>query len=141
VILLDTNVISEAMRAQPAPSVRAWLDRQPSADLFLCAPVVAELRFGIAALPTGRRRAGLEAAFATMLTSIFGGRIAPFDGAAAQVSGDMRASRRAIGRPLEAYDSMIAAIAASRGMILATRNLVDFDRLGLDLVDPFAEAH
>jgi hypothetical protein len=138
VILLDTNVLSEAIRPKPDPGVEAWLAGRPEADVFICATTEAELRYGLALLPDGRRRSALEAAVERMLGAVFAGRILPFDSSAAVAFAAIAADRRLAGRPISVPDAQIAAIARSRGAVLATRNVADFDRCGVEIVNPWA---
>lgn len=137
VILLDTNVVSEAMRPRPAAQVEAWLGAQDGDRLFLSAVTEAELRAGAAVLPEGRRKAALAVEIDAMIAQSFDGRVLPFDAAAARAYAAVRAARRAAGRPILPLDAQIAAIALSRGHALATRNTRDFADCGLALIDPW----
>ena len=136
-ILLDTNIVSESWRQSPSPVVVAWLDNQPMETLYLCAPVVAELRFGAERLAAGFRRDRLLARIELLENEGFQGRILDFDLAAAAAFGRIGAERERIGRRMEPFDAMIAAIAISRGMQMATRDTGDFADIGLDLINPF----
>jgi predicted nucleic acid-binding protein len=137
VIVLDTNVISEALRPLPSPKVLAWLRSEPIAAVFTTAISEAELLYGVALLPDGGRRRALEAAIMQVLATQFSGRILPFDSTAAREFADIAAARRRSGRPIGEADARIAAIARSRGASLATRNVGDFAECGLALVDPW----
>jgi hypothetical protein len=139
-ILLDTNVVSEAIRPRPEPVVERWLANQAENSVFICTTTEAELRYGVALLPTGRRRAALEADVARMLTTVFRGRILSFDSPAAIEYATLAADRRLSGRPISIADAQIAAIARSRGATLATRNFADFDGCGIEVVNPWATA-
>ena len=139
-IVLDTNVVSELMRPSPAPAVEQWVATRPAASLFFSAVGEAELRYGVAILAAGRRRAALASAIEAMLREDFAGRVLPFDSAAARTYAEIAASRRATGRPVAQADVQIAAIARSRGMALATRNVRDFEGMGIELLDPWADA-
>jgi len=139
-ILLDTNVLSELMRPLPGPGVEHWLATQPDASLFISAITEAELRYGVALLPPGKRRDGLAAVVAAMLAEDFAGRILPFDSAAVAAFAEIAAARRRAGRPIAQADAQVAAIAASRGAALATRNVPDFDGCGIAVVNPWTEA-
>jgi predicted nucleic acid-binding protein len=97
VILLDTNVVSEAMTRAPDPRVREWLDAQAAETLFLSSVTEAELRFGVGALPAGKRKATLAAALGDVL-GLFAGRILPFDTEAARRYADLAVKARAAGR-------------------------------------------
>jgi predicted nucleic acid-binding protein len=136
-ILLDTNVVSELIKPRPDPGVESWIAAQPSTSLFLCCPGEAELRYGVAILPAGRRREKLMAALEGMLAEAFADRILPFDGPAAASYAEIAAARRLAGRPISQFDAQIAAIAKSRGASLASRNTKDFVGCGIVLIDPW----
>jgi hypothetical protein len=138
-ILLDTNVISELMRAEPAQVVLDWFGRQDAADLFISAITEAELRTGIAILPAGQRRDRLQIALEAMIAQDFQTRILPFDSAAARAYAEIAASRRAAGRPIAEADCQIAAIAQAMGAPVATRNVKDFDGCGVTVINPWGE--
>jgi predicted nucleic acid-binding protein len=114
VIVLDTNVLSELMRSEPAAAVFAWVAAQPRATLYTTSVNKAEILYGIAVLPEGRRRAALAAAAEAMFTDDFAGRVLPFDEAAAVLYAEIVASRRRDGRPIEAFDAQIAATPSRR---------------------------
>ncbi len=137
-IILDTNVISETMRPAPEPTVVAWLNRQDSLSLFLTTPTIAEVHYGIEALPNGKRRRALSDGFDRMLREAFEGRILTFDLGAAKRYGLVMSARRARGRPLSVVDGQIAAMALDRHAVIATRNVRDFEGCGVEVVDPFA---
>ncbi len=139
-VLLDTNVVSELIRRSPDSRVRAWAADQPLEDLFFSAVGEAELRYGAAILATGRRRATLIADIERMLRDAFATRILPFDSSAARAYALIAAGRRAAGRPVPPPDCQIAAIAHSRGMAVATRNVRDFEGMDIRIVDPWANA-
>ena len=136
-IILDTNVISEGFRLRPDAQVRGWLDQQPSADLYLCAPVLAELRFGVERLPLGRRRTELDRMVTNAEQNLFANRLLPIDREAAYAFGRVTATRANMGRPIMPMDGMIAAIAVANGMAIATRDVDDFTGLGINLINPF----
>jgi predicted nucleic acid-binding protein len=137
VIVLDTNVLSEGLRAQPSANVLRWMQGVPITALFTTTITEAELFYGAALLPAGRRRRSLEGVLAELLETRFSGRILPFDSAAARVFADIAAARRRAGRPISEADARIAAIARSRGAGLATRNTDDFADCGVTLIDPW----
>jgi hypothetical protein len=139
-ILLDTNVISELMRAEPAQVVLDWFGQQDAAALFLSAITEAELRTGIAILPEGPRRDRLQIALEAMIAQDFQTRILPFDSAAARAYADIAAARRATGRLIAEADCQIAAIARAMGAPVATRNVRDFDGCGVTLINPWGAA-
>ena len=137
-IVLDTNVVSEAVRPRPDEVVGAWLAARPSSSLFITTITAAELLYGLELLPDGRRRAALTDAVRSILREGFRGRVLPFDEAAATAYATVAATRRGIGRPLSALDAQIAAIARSRGAGVATRNVADFDECGIEVIDPWS---
>ena len=136
-IVLDTNVLSEIMRAKPDPAVLAWLDAQPPDDLWLNAVVAAELLFGVARLPEGARKQQLALAVSAMLEQDFAGQLLSFDLNAASVYAVMLAERERIGQSMAMADAQIAAICLSRDATLATRNVKHFEGLGLALMNPW----
>jgi toxin FitB len=137
VIILDTNVLSELMRSEPHPEVFVWTAGQPRGDLYTTSVNVAEILYGIAAMPLGRRRSGLATLAEAMFTEDFVGRILPFDNAAAAQYAEIVVSRRQQGRPIEAFDAQIAAIALVAKADLATRDTSGFAGCGLSLIDPW----
>jgi hypothetical protein len=136
-IVLDTNVISETMRRTPNAAVIDWLDHQRRGELYLCAPVLAELCYGIARLEDSQRKLGLARAYRQIIAEAFEGRILPFDTQAAEVYGELVAKLESDGRVIDVIDATIAAIAQSNAATLATRNTAHFAHTGLALVDPF----
>ncbi|WP_457426718.1 PIN domain-containing protein [Roseateles sp. P5_E7] len=136
-IVLDTNVVSEAMKPAPQPAVLAWLDRQAAETLYLSTVTVAELLFGVAALPAGRRRNVLKEAVDGML-ALFGDRVLPFDVDAARQYAELAIKARAGGRGFPTPDGYIAAIAASRRFIVASRDTAPFIAAGVGVVSPWA---
>ena len=136
-ILLDTNVLSELMRPAPSSIVEEWLSAQPAAGTFISAITEAELRYGLALLPNGQRQKRLLAQAEAMLVEDFADRILPFDSAAAVAYAMIAATRRLAGRPISQADAQIAAIAASRGATIATRNVTDFTDCGVAVLDPW----
>ena len=138
-IVLDTNVVSEPLRPAPAPQVVAWLDDQDVVDLHLTTISLAEIRYGIAALPEGRRRSQLSEQFEQRFLPLFAGRILSFDDAASLEFATLQSAARRAGRPLPLADGLIAAIVRTRGFALATRNVRDFETAGIALVNPWDE--
>ena len=136
-IVLDTNVLSELMRPAPSEAVLRWVGGQPAASLFTTTVTQAEILFGLALLPEGRRRSDLLMAAEQMFVEDFAGRVLPFDAMAATAFAPIAAGRRQKGRPTGAFDAQIAAIASSRGAALATRNVADFMDCGLPIVNPW----
>jgi toxin FitB len=137
-IVLDTNVVSELMRATPAPAVLAWLQQTPSTGLYTTAVTVAEIRYSIARLPDGRRKQDLDQA-ASEIFAAFPRQVLPFDLAAATAYADVVAGREADGNPISGFDGQIAAICRSQAATLATRNTKDFIHTGISLIDPWQE--
>ncbi len=136
-VLLDTNVVSELMRKTPDPAVAVWAAGQPLNSLYFSAVGEAELRYGAAVLPTGQRRETLVSDIERMLGEAFEDRVLPFDSGAARAYADIAARRRSAGRPVTPPDCQIAAIAQSRRMAVATRNVRDFEDADIELVDPW----
>ena len=139
-VLLDTNVVSELIRTVRDPNVADWVAGLPLEDLFFSAVGEAELRYGAAILPVGRHQETLLAAIEGMLREAFGERVLPLDRAAARGYADIAAAQRAAGRSVAPADCQIAAIARSRDMTVATRNVRDFDDIGVDIVNPWTVA-
>jgi toxin FitB len=137
VIVLDTNVLSETLRPAPTDSVGRWMKAQPSTSLFTTTICEAEIFYGLALMPRGRRRARLEEVVGAILEEDFAERILPFDSAAARAFAQIAARRRELGRPISAFDAQIAAIAYSRGATLATRNVGDFAHCGIKVISPW----
>jgi toxin FitB len=135
-ILLDTNVISEAMKPQPHPAVREWLDAQVAETLFLSSVTVAELLYGIGALPGGKRKDNLTAALDGAL-GLFGPRILPFDTNAAKRYADLAIKARSAGKGFPTPDGYIAAIAAAHGFAIASRDASAFNAAGLTVINPW----
>jgi toxin FitB len=136
-LVLDTNVISEIMKASPSPRVMEWWAQQQSGELFTTTVTVAEILYGIEILPRGKRRDSLRAEAEGVFTQDLAGRILPFDEEAAHAFPEIASGRRAQGHPIAEFDAQIAAIARSRRAILATRNTADFEGCGVHLVNPW----
>lgn len=136
-ILLDTNVISEMMRPSPSQMVRSWLNARDTATLFVSSITQAELEHGWRILPEGRRKATLSTQVDQVFGVFFLGRVLGFDGAAARAYGEVKAARKLSGRPIADFDAQIASIARIENLALATRNVRDFEALGLTLINPF----
>lgn len=137
-ILLDTNIVSEPLRPAGDAAVLAWLDAQAVETLYLSAISLAELRFGIAVLADGRRKETLSSRLEQHVVPLFGARILPFDAAASQAYAALRASARAGGKAIGTVDGFIAAIAAARGVAVATRDSGPFEAAGLNVINPWA---
>jgi toxin FitB len=137
-IVFDTNVVSELMRATPNAKVRAWFAGQRRSTLFTTSITKAEILYGIALLPAGRRKAALADAAERMFASVFASRMLAFDAVAATHYAEILMARRHAGKPMETLDAQIAATALAAGADIATRNVSDFEGCGLTLVDPWA---
>lgn len=136
-IVLDTNVVSEAMKPEPNSAVLAWLNQQASDTLYLTSVTLAELLFGISALPGGKRRNTLARTLDGLL-ELFGDRVLPFDGDAARQYAPLAVAARSVGRGFPTPDGYIAAIAASRGFAVASRDTAPYKTSGLKVIDPWA---
>ena len=137
-IALDTNVVSELMRDEPHPAVRAWFNRQRRSRLCLPSVVMAELIFGVEDLPPGKRRDALQRTLYTWM-DMFVHRVLPFDELAAHSYGKRAAAARRAGRPLPVADGYIAAICAAHGACVATRDVLPYQSAGVVAVNPWEE--
>ena len=138
-IVLDTNVVSELMRREPAGAVLAWVDRQPADEAWLTAVTLVELLYGVGRLPDGRRKSDLAIAIDAMIVEDFDHRIAAFDEPAAAHYADIVVVRERAGRPISAADAQIAATCRSHGALLATRNVDDFADTRIAIANPWDE--
>ncbi len=136
-LVLDTNVLSEVLKPEPNARVQTWLQAQPPASVFTTAITQAEILYGIALLPKGRRQAALLTAAVLMFEEEFRGRVLPFDAEAASIYATLAAGRRQGGQPVSFADAQIAAITQSRGGRLATRNVRDFADCGVEIINPW----
>lgn len=136
-ILIDTNVVSEPLRKAPAARVIEWIDAQPLETLYLSAITVAELRFGVASLPAGKRRDDLGESLERQVLPLFAGRVLPFDLAASQAYAELMVRARAAGVAIGAADGYIAATAVANGAMVATRDTAPFEAAGLNVIDPW----
>ena len=139
-IVLDTNVLSELMRKAPEPRVVSWVDRFSASDVLVTAVTAAELMYGVARLPEGRRKRDLRTKVEGLLTEDFENQILPFDAPAATHYAEIVASREHAGRPISMADAQIAAICRNWNAGLATRNVDDFVDTGVDAVNPWDAA-
>jgi toxin FitB len=137
VIVLDTNVISELTRQAPAPRVISWLDALTASEVATTAITAAELLYGVARMPDGRRKTELTAAVHGLLSDDFQGRVLSFDEPAAQRYADIVTGRERLGRPIGMADAQIAAICRTADATLATRNTDDFQETGIELINPW----
>jgi predicted nucleic acid-binding protein len=139
-IVLDTDVASGLMRPNRDTRLAGWLDQYAPETTFLTAVTVYELRYGVEALPEGRRRDELDRAINRALTDDFAGRVLPLDEAAAAIAASLAVSRRRQGQPIEIRDTLIAGIVLANKAELATRNVRHFQDLDVPVIDPFAES-
>jgi predicted nucleic acid-binding protein len=137
VIVLDTNVLSEALKPLPSPVVLGWLAAKQPLSVFTTTITEAEVLYGVETLPPGKRRLRLRAAVEKTFAEEFAGRILPFDEDAARAFATIVAARDRAGRPISQLDAMIAAIARSHRAAVATRNTADFQHCGIDIVNPW----
>jgi toxin FitB len=136
-IILDTNVLSELMTAEPNARVVAWLDRQARTSIWTTSITVLEVRYGLSIMPVGKRRAAREAAFSQLIADALEGRVLGFDHAAATETGFLMGARHGAGKPGELRDTMIAGIALVARATLVTRNIRHFDDLSITVIDPW----
>ena len=138
-ILLDTNVLSAVMQADPPDVVIAWLNRQPARAVWTTAVTVFEVEYGLQRIPEGRRRKKLEKAFQATIAEELNGRILALDAQAALAAGAIAAAMEAEGRTPDFRDALIAGITRARGAVLATRNVKHFKGV-CQLVNPWEDA-
>jgi predicted nucleic acid-binding protein len=139
-IVLDTNVVSEAMNPKPSAQVLSWMASYPREVLFITTLTEAEILYGVALLPAGKRRTALQADVDSMLNIEFADRILPFDEQAARAFSQIAAKRRSCGQPIGDLDAQMVAIAFSRGASVATRDVRDFEDCGVTVLNPWAGA-
>jgi toxin FitB len=140
VIVLDTNVISELTHPSGDPNVVAWVDEQPVNEVYLTAVTTAELRYGVARLPDGRRKTDLADRVRRTIEEDFSGRILFFGDEAAAEYTDIVVERVHRGKPISMADAQIAAICRYHSADLATRNTKDFAHTGVHVIDPWRAA-
>ncbi|MCA0420592.1 MAG: type II toxin-antitoxin system VapC family toxin [Proteobacteria bacterium] len=136
-ILVDTNVISEPWKPAPNARVLAWIDAQTIETLYLSAITVAELRFGIAAMPVGKRRATLHERLEGEVLPLFATRVLPFDLDASRAFANLMVRAQKSGKAIGTADGYIAAIAASLNLAVATRDTGGFAAAGLAVINPW----
>jgi predicted nucleic acid-binding protein len=136
-ILLDTNVVSEVMKARPAEAVVAWLNGQDSEKLYVCAVTIGEIAYGLRILPDGQRRTGLRERFERFVNLAFDQRVLNYDEPAARIYGELMGDRKELGLPMSVPDGQIAAIARRNHLAVATRNVLDFENCGIEVINPF----
>jgi toxin FitB len=138
-IVVDTNVISEAMSSSPDPAVAQWLSSRPGTILFTTTVSIAEILYGVELLPPGKRRSSLLLSAEAMFARLFAGRVLAFDESAARAFPLLAVERRLRERPITLFDAQIAGIARANGATLATRNTADFEGCGIRLVNPWVD--
>ena len=139
-ILLDTNVVSEVMKTQPVEAVVAWLNSQDSERLYVSAITIGEIAYGLRILPDGKRRSGLHERFERFVALAFDQRVLAYDESAARVYGELMGDRKELGLPMSVPDGQIAAIARLNHLAVATRDVLDFEHCGIDVLNPFEAA-
>jgi predicted nucleic acid-binding protein len=137
VTILDTNVLSALMRTSPDPAVVSWLDRQAADAIWITSVTLFETRFGLALLPRGNRRLGLERAFEKVVEEDLGNKVLDFDAAAAAAAARLAADRQRAGRVVDLRDTLIAGIAQARRATIATRNIRHFEGVDVPVVNPW----
>lgn len=135
--LLDTNVLSEPMKARPNAGLLAWLAEADEESVFISVVTITELRYGIERLATGRRRDRLDGWLRKDLRARFQGRILPVDLEIADTCGRLVARSESLGRPIEPRDAFIAATAEVHALTLVTRNASDFEATVRTIVSPW----
>src|SRR5262245_40880458 len=136
-VILDTNVVSELMEAEPHATVIKWLDRQAWSSVWTTSVSVMEVRYGLAIMPAGRRRSERQAAFTRLIEQNFERRVLAFDELAAEEAASLMGARHRAGRPVDLRDTMIAGIALAQRATIATRNVRHFEGLSVPVVDPW----
>jgi len=136
-ILLDTNVISEPLRRAPEARVINWIDAQSLETLYLSAITVAELRFGVATLPVGKRRDELQSSLENQILPLFSGRVRPFELDCTAAYAELMAKAKSAGLAIAAADGYIAAIAATNRFSVATRDVSPFQAAGVNVINPW----
>lgn len=136
-MILDTNVLSALMQAQPEPQVVAWLDQQSAESVWITSITLFEARYGLNLLPAGQRKTSLRERFDSLLQDDLENRVLMFDANAATEAATLAAARKTLGRQVDMRDTFIAGIALARRATLATRNVRHFDDLTVPVVNPW----
>lgn len=139
-IILDTNVVSELMRAGPSPVVVAWVRACSVPELYTTSITLAEIGYGIERLPDGRRKDLLRTTAGDVFDR-FADQVVAFDAAAAGEYALIVAGRERAGRPIDGFDAQIASICRAREATLATRNITDFENTGIEVIDPWSHTN
>ena len=137
-VILDTNIVSEFMTSSPASNVLNWLNAQSTTSLYLTTITIAEIEFGLHAMPDGKRQKLLAERFQQFVATAFDQRILSFDLDAARIYGAVLGHRKETGRPMTSLDGQIASIARARNFAVATRNIKDFEECQIELINPFS---
>jgi predicted nucleic acid-binding protein len=140
-ILLDTNVVSEVVKTRPSDAVVDWLNGQASEKLFVSAITIGEVAYGLRILPDGKRRSGLRERFERFVAVAFDQRVLAYDESAARIYGELMGDRKELGLPMSVPDGQNAAIARFNHLAVATRNVLDFEHCGIDVLNPFEAAN
>ena len=127
------------MKPAPCQPVIDWLNDRETTSLFITAISIGEIAYGLWMLPPGKRRRGLQEAFDRLVIEGFENRVLVFDELAARTYGQTMAERRELGRPLAVPEGQIASIARVRGFAIATRNVLDFEYCGIEIINPFLQ--
>jgi toxin FitB len=135
-IVLDTNVVSEAMRPSANPSVMTWLNRQAPETLYLTSVTLAELLYGIGSLPSGRRKRALTNTLEGLLV-LFRDRVLPFDASAASFYAQLAVKARAAGKGFPTPDGYIAAITVANAFTVASRDTSPFEAASVPCINPW----
>lgn len=138
-ILIDTNVISEPWKPAPHARVLAWIDAQAIETLYLSVVTVAELRYGLATMPEGKRRTIYQERLEHEVLPAFADRVLAFDLDTSKIYADLMAQARARGQAIAKADGYIAATAAAHGLMVATRDTSPFQAVGLSVINPWEE--
>ena len=137
-IVVDTSVVAEVMRPQPAQAVLGWLNTQDSNLLFITPITLAEIGYGLRILPDGLRRRQLQTRFEQFIAQAFEERVLDFTAPAAHAYAEIMGYRKETGRAMSVPDGQITGIALAHGFAVATRNTKDFEDCGIKLINPFA---
>jgi toxin FitB len=140
VIVLDTNVVSEALNGAPVARVIDWIDLQEPETLFLAVTSVAELLTGVEYLPEGKRKQGLSENISALVARLFKDRILGFNMNTAPIYASIVAGAKRRGKTIAVADGQIAAIAALHGFSVATRDIGPFTAAGVKVINPWEAA-
>lgn len=135
-IIVDTNVVSELMKPSPSAQVIEWVRARNGSELFTTSITLAEILYGLARLPDGRRKELLRTT-ASEVFAAFDDQVLPFDSSAATHYAEVVGGRDQLGLPIDGFDAQIASICRAHGAALATRNLKDFRQTDVNLIDPW----